>query len=89
MVKLKIFLGIFCCPLDPRELVLGNKNFKIDDKTKPSKVNSCLMIMMIMINMMIKMILITMIIMEMMITIVMNIITSLMRIITVIMVYLC
>ena len=35
MVKLKIFLGIFCCMLDQRELVLGNDNFNIDENTNP------------------------------------------------------
>ena len=32
MVKSKIFLGIFCCNFDQRELALGDKNFKIDDE---------------------------------------------------------
>ena len=41
MLKLKIFLGIFCCTLDQRELVLGNENSKIDDKAKPCEVNLC------------------------------------------------
>ena len=39
MVKLKIFLGIFCCTLDQRELVVGNEIVKIDDNTKPCEVN--------------------------------------------------
>ena len=44
MVKLKTFLGIFCCTLDQRERVLGNENFEIDDKTKPCEVNSCMIL---------------------------------------------
>ena len=39
MVKSKIFLGISCCTLDQRELVLGNEKFKINDKTKPCEVH--------------------------------------------------
>ena len=35
IVKLKIFLGIFCCMLGQRELVLGNDNFDIDENAIP------------------------------------------------------
>ena len=44
MAKLKIFLGIYSCTLDQRELPLGNENVRIDDKTKPCEVNSCIIL---------------------------------------------